>query len=471
VRIETPKNGKLTDLAVRGYAPGPGLRVFTDPQTESLYLVIAPKPSGTKSFMMRFRRPSGRMAKIVLGRYDASGHEMKDDPVIGQPLSLRAARLLAAIIHRDRRLGIDVIADHKARRRRQRVEAAEKDAGAFAAAVRDYIDERVRQGDMRGWRDAARLLGLQYPKDGGEPAVIRDSLCERWANKAVREIDRHLIKAVVDEAKRVGVPGIKASNKGRSDNRARLLIVALSSMFSWLQGEDRVEVNPVKTVSAPAPSKKRDRVLTDDEIRIFWKACGEVGEPYGSALKILLLTGARREEVVAMTRGELSDDGVWTLSGDRTKNKLPHKVPLSTAARSIIDALPRIEGRAGYVFTTSGRAPVSAGSQNKDRLDAVMLKIAREEYGKDGVAPFVTHDLRRTFVTGAIEIGLATNVIELCVNHVSGHKAGVAGVYNRSEMWPERKTAMERWSAHVAGLVAGEPAKVVPFSKGRGRGR
>ena len=334
--VERP--ARLTAPAAGKYVATSKRRIISDPSTQGLYLVIQPKPRGTKSWMMRFRRPSGRIGKIVLGRFDASGEEMKGDLVVGMPLTLASARVLAAEIHRDRRLGKDVIADNKARRHRQRTEAVEKDAGMFAAAVRDYVDERVRRGDMRGWRDAARLLGLQYPKDGGEPEVIRDSLVERWAAKPVREIDGHDVYAVIDEARRVGTPGVRASNKSISDARGRLLHVVLSSLFAWLQKERRAAVNPVKTVAAPAPSRKRDRVLTDDEVRIFWKACGEVGEPYGSALKILLLTGQRRDEVVGMTCDELSDDGVWSLSGDRTKNKLPHKVPLSTTTREIIAA-------------------------------------------------------------------------------------------------------------------------------------
>jgi hypothetical protein len=71
------------------------------------------------------------------------------------------------------------------------------------------------------------------------------------------------------------------------------------------------------------------------------------------------------------------------------------------------------------------------------------------------------HDLRRTAVTGMVELGVAPHVVEMVVNHVSGHRAGVAGIYNRSEMLPERQVALQRWAAHVEGLVSGSAVKVV----------
>jgi integrase len=457
----------LTDAAIRKYRPGPERRRIRDAGSRSLFLVI--EPSGFKAFEMRFRR-GAKITKIRLGSFDLTGHELEGAPQIGQPLTLAAARMVAADVLRQRALGADVVGEHRAEKRRRRIEAADRQGNTFGAAVRDFIDERVKLKKTRNWRATAQLLGLGYPRDGGEPEVIKDGLVERWADKPVREIDGHLVHGVIDEARRIGSPGIKARNKGLSDARGRLLFVALSGLFGWLQRERRVETNPLKSVSSPAPSASRDRVLDDAEIKIFWKACEEVGEPFGSVFKMLLLTGGRLNEVARMTRDELSDDGTWSLSGARTKNKRPHVVPLPAMAMETIGALPKIEGN--FVFTTSGKTPVSGWSRVKRRLDAAMLKIAREERGKDAkVAPFRIHDLRRSFVTGCAELGIRPDVIEQAINHVSGTRASVAGVYNRSQLLPERKMALERWASHVEGLVSGRPAKVVPISKGRGRGR
>jgi Arm DNA-binding domain len=115
---------KLTDRAVLNYKPEAKRRRIRDALAKSLFLVI--EPSGTKSWQMRFRTPSGRIGKLTLGRVDFSGRDLKDDPEIGQPLTLAAARQLAAKVHRERELGHDPIADHKARKHRQRAELIDR---------------------------------------------------------------------------------------------------------------------------------------------------------------------------------------------------------------------------------------------------------------------------------------------------------------------------------------------------------
>jgi hypothetical protein len=109
------------------------------------------------------------------------------------------------------------------------------------------------------------------------------------------------------------------------------------------------------------------------------------------------------------------------------------------------------------MFTTTGTTPISGWSKTKGRLDAAMK-----------TAPWRLHDLRRTAVTGMAELGIRPDVIELAVNHISGSRGGIAGVYNRSELLDERRAALERWAKHVAGLVSGKPENVVTMRK-RGR--
>jgi integrase len=180
----------------------------------------------------------------------------------------------------------------------------------------------------------------------------------------------------------------------------------------------------------------------------------------------LLLTGARLNEVAGMTRAELHTDGSWQLPGTRTKNKRGHVVPLPPLARDLIATMPDGDG---LVFSTTGTSPVSGWSRMKRRLDAAMLALARKERGaKFTIAPWRLHDLRRTAVTGMAELGIRPDVIELTVNHVSGHRGGIAGVYNRSELLPERKAALGRWGQHLAGVVAGQAgANVTQLAKAR----
>jgi integrase len=439
----------FTTAAVERYRPTGRRRVIRDGGARSLYLVV--EPSGHKSWLMRFRRPDGKPGKMILGPLDLSGREISGEPEVGQPLSLVAARQLAARVHRDRARGIDVVADHKARKHRQRSAAADRATGNFAAAARAFVEGHAKPKTRR-WRETARMLGLN--PDNFEPAS--GGLAERWADRDARSIDGHDVHQVVEEAHRVGIPGIAARNGGPSEPRARAIAAALSSCFGWFQRRRLVDANPCAGVHRPAAPRPRDRVLTSAEIVKFWRATA-AGTPFDHVLRLLLLTGCRLNEIAGLRWDEISEDdsSALHLPGSRTKNGRLHVVPLAPLAREILAGVPRIDN-CPFVFSTNGRSPVSGWSKVKARLDAVM-----------NIPPWRLHDLRRTAVTGMAELGIAPHVIELVVNHVSGVRAGVAGTYNRSELLPERRAALERWSQHVLGLVQGRPANVTPIAARR----
>ena len=156
-----------------------------------------------------------------------------------------------------------------------------------------------------------------------------------------------------------------------------------------------------------------------------------------------------------MTWSEV-DGVIWNLPAARTKNSRPHIVPLSTTAREILDDLPRIDG-SDFLFTSTGKTPVSGWGAAKERLDTIA-----------GVEGWTLHDMRRTFVTGMNEdLAIEPHVVEACLNHLSGSaKAGVAGVYNRALYLPQRKIALENWAQHIAKIVGGAAASnVVDFGK------
>jgi integrase len=441
----------LTQAAVEKLKPIPGKRWFVrDAASRSLFLVI--QPSGHKSWMMRFRRSGGAAAKLVLGPLDLSRRAPSGEPEISQPLTLVAARQLAAKINTERASGRDVIADHKARKHRRRAEIAEAAANSFIAAARDFI-ERHAKAKTRGWRETARNLG--FNADDLAPNV--GGLARRWADRDVRSIDAHDLYAVVEEARRLGTPGIPVRGEKISESRARHLHDALSGMFGWLVRHRRVDVNPMARVHKPDKAKARDRVLTSDEVVKFWAATDGVTEPFGVVLKLLLLTGARLNEIARLQWSEVSDDcSTLTIPGSRTKNKLPFSIFLPPTARDVISSASRFDGCA-YAFTTNGVTPISGWSKTKRRLDAGM-----------DIPAWRIHDLRRTAATGMAEIGVPPHIVEACLNHVSGHKASVAGIYNKAVYADEKREALARWAAHIAGIVSGEPAKVVPI---RGGGR
>jgi integrase len=468
----------LTAAAVKNYRPGKVRREIPDGGAPGLHLLI--QPSGAKTWAVRFRRPDGRPAKLTLGSCDAAvGEEVEAEPVIGGHLTLASARRLAAEVNRQRALGRDPAADH-ALKRRARGAAGESASNAFGAVARAFIEQhKVKQTGKppRRWREVARNLGLDYPPGGGEPTVIKGGLAERWADRPIAEIDGHDIHAVIDEARRFGIPGVAPRNAGTSDARGRKVADALGTLFKWAMRHRRgaMAANPCLGAWRPDAPAARERVLNfrrdvrgADELRWFWATCDAIGGPFGAVAKLLLLTGCRRDEIARMTRDELSDDvATVRLPAGRTKNSRPHDVPLAPLAREILSNTRRIEGCA-YVFSTDGKTPVPGFSRFKKRLDAEMLAAAVAERGEGAtIAPWRLHDLRRAAATGMASIGIAPHIVEACLNHVSGAKGGVAGTYNREQYDPEKRAALERWAAHVEGVVSGRPATVVPL---RGRG-
>jgi integrase len=456
------KKGMLTAAAVLKIKPAADRREIPDAGAAGLYLVI--QPSGAKAWAMRFRRPNGVRAKLVLGPLDATGKEMAGDPQIGQPLTPAAARALAGQINRQRAMGIDVMAARRSKKH-------QADTDSFADAVRLFVDRHARPKTRR-WRETARMLGLEYPLDGdGEPTTIKGSLFDRWSDRPIAEIDGDDIHAIVDESQYSGIPGLGRKNKAASDARGRSMADALGTMFGWLKKNRRIETNPSIDVHRPGPPPARDHILnvkTDvrdaDELRWFWQACNVMGYPFGDLCKLLLLTGSRREEVARMTWAELADDlSTLRLPGNRTKNHKPHNVPLSALAREILAGAPKISDV--YVFSTNGTTPISGFSKYKTRLDALMLAQATKEKGT--VTSWRLHDLRRTAATGMAGIGVVPHVIEACLNHVSGAKASVAGIYNREKYEPEKRAALDRWAGYIDSVISGRADDTIVPLRGR----
>jgi integrase len=427
----------LTSAAIERYKPGPTRRVIRDGGARSLFLVIS--PAGHKSWMMRFRRPgSGKPGKIVLGPLHMSD-EPPGEPTIGMPLTLAGARVLAAQVLQKRAQGRDPIADHKAKQQRKRAAEGEG-ANTFGAAAREFVEKHASRR-VRRWKEQARLLGFQPTASGLE--VMPGGLVARWGNRQIAEIDGHDIHAVVADTRERGAAGLERRSDGPTESRARAMLSVLSRMFRWLVEHRRVETNPCASVHRPETPRARDRVLTNAEIARFWEASNAIGGLFAAVLRLLLLTGCRLNEIAGLRWGELSEDGnSITIPCSRTKNGRPHVVPLAPTAREILAGVPRFEG-CQLVFSTNGLRPISGWSKAKRRLDAAM----------GATPPWRIHDLRRTVVTDMAELGVRPDVIEMVVNHISGHRGGVAGIYNRSELLTERRAALERWSAHVAGLV------------------
>jgi integrase len=219
-----------------------------------------------------------------------------------------------------------------------------------------------------------------------------------------------------------------------SANRLR---ATLAAMFAWAMVEGLAERNPVIT-TRKREEKSRDRVLTDAELKVIWDALAD--NAYGSIIKILMLTGMRANEVARLRWSEIDfDRGVISLSAERVKNGHAHQVPMSGAVRAILEARPRT---GDLVFGRFG-----SWSQARKALDAAI--------GHRIATHWVPHDLRRSCASGMARLGVAIPTIEKILNHRSGTFRGIVGVYQHYDFAAEMKAALDRWSDHVAAVVAG----------------
>ncbi len=294
--------------------------------------------------------------------------------------------------------------------------------------------------------------------------------CERWGNRPPGAIDAHDIGDVVAECRRTAIPGIAPKNTGRSESRARHWFTAASSLFGWLRKERVIASNPCRDLPRPENADERERFLSDQELR--WLLLGadevdaprmlDVPRPFRTLIYLLAHTGCRLREIANIERGELSADlSALNLPASRTKNGRAFAVPLPEAVRQLIALLP---DTAPFVLSTNGgRSPISGFSKMKARLDQRMREIAKKEDPGAVIEPWRLHDIRRSAASGMQRLGIRHEVIERALNHVSGKFAGVSGLYQRDPMVAETRTAVQRWGAHLSGLLANEPAKVVPM--------
>jgi integrase len=236
---------------------------------------------------------------------------------------------------------------------------------------------------------------------------------------------------------------------------ARLTHATLRKLFRWAVGRGDLDRSPLEGVEAPPPVPARERVLSDGEIALIWSGCDELDYPFAGLFRLLLLTGQRREEVASLQWAELSrDEALWVLPSNRSKNKKLHLVPLSSLSLKLLDELAGGDRwpAKGLVFSTTGKTPVSGFSKAKRRLDEYILSRAGEGALLE---PWRLHDLRRTVATGLQRLGVRFEVTEAVLNHVSGSRAGIAGVYQRHDWREEKKRALDAWAAHVNQVAHG----------------
>lgn len=365
-------------------------------------------PKGSKSYVVQYRM-GGREAPTR--RYTIGNH--------GSPWTPETARQEAERILILVRQGTDPV-DAKNERRRQAVDLA------FDA----YVEGFTRLYLQKRWKDWKMGEG-----------VLRREAVPVLGNKPLPRITRSDVARIWDRlADRPAV--------------ARLTHATLRKLFRWAVSRGDLERSPIEGLPPPPAVPARDRVLTDEEVGVLWRGTKQIGPPFGSIFQLLILTGQRREEVAGMDWAELDRrEFMWIIPASRTKNRKAQHVPLTNLAVGVLDAIADSAQwpRTGYVFSTTGKTPVSGFSKAKRRLDDLMEVALQERF-----LPWRTHDIRRTLATGLQRLGVRFEVTEAVLNHVSGSRAGIAGVYQRYDWAAEKQSALRDWSALVASLTAPE---------------
>jgi integrase len=298
-------------------------------------------------------------------------------------------------------------------------------------------------------------------------AILRTHLEWKRARlkaRSMAEVERHLLQhakplhalplAKIERRQIAALLAQIAQNSGTvTANRVR---ASLSAFFSWAIQNGIADSNAVSG-TAKERERARDRVLSPDEIRLIWNALPE--SDFGNILRLLTLTGCRAGEIASLKWDEVRDDQI-VLPPERVKNGRTHIVPLSDPARAILAAQPR-RGNREFVFGMTRTNPFSGWGKCKDALDDAIAKTAGKplDYWR-------VHDLRRTAATMMAEIGVQPHIVEAVINHVSGHKAGVAGIYNRASYEAEKRTALGRWADHVTASIEGRESNIVTLRHG-----
>jgi integrase len=388
----------LTAATVSGLKLGKGEadRIWFDNAIPGFGLRI--RQSGSRSWIFQYKL-GAKTRRLVIGQVSA--------------VKLGRAREIAGEHHAKVKLGRDPASEKRV--------LVERASHTFGALAKKYLDQQRTELRPGSYREITRHLE-------GHAAPLHPFPLDT--------IDHRII------ADRLG--SIEKNSGAVTPNRAR---ATMSAMFSWGMREGLVFANPVANTNKRA-ERPRDRVLKYHELRLVWQALN--GGQYATIIKLLMLTAQRVNEIAGLRWSEIDfDHGLISLPAERTKNARPHEIPISPTVRALLQEQPKIEGR-DLIFGKPGGGPFSGLSRCKERLDARITEL------NNGVplAPWVHHDLRRSAATDMANIGVQPHIIEAVLNHISGHKGGIAGIYNLATYGPEKKQSLARWDEHLRAIVS-----------------
>lgn len=423
---------KLTKALIDGLRPDPKRDLFVWDEGKGAVTGFGFKvtPAGGRSFVLQYRvRGTAQDRRIKIGKYG--------------DWTLELARVRARELKREVDAGRDPI-ELRAEANRNREESKRLSVDrAFNALADRFLDQYENGTKKNGSKRSPGTV------DGMRLAL--NFFRGRFGDDRIDQITAEQIDAALD--------AIPAAQTARRRNTA----VYGEQIFTWALRKRLIDESPFTLISKPPIVAARDRWLRDDELALIWRASRRLEYPYGPLYRLLILTGQRREEVAAMRWEELDrKTREWRIPGARTKNSRDQIVPLSDAAMAEIEAaLPRSWEKKtwpgkGLLFTVTGETPVSGYSRAKKALDEKIAELAENERTGAPVA-WRIHDLRRTLATGLQRLGVRLEVTEAVLNHVSGSRGGIAGIYQRHDWAEEKRAALDAWADHMLTLIAPRP--------------
>jgi len=423
---------KLSDSFLRGLkAPASGRIEYSDLACSGLEFRLT--STGSASWSFRYRAPITRaVTRLTIGAY----------PEIGLSKARRQAD--------DYRAAVADGKDPAAEKHKARDEAATKTFGALADR---YMVEHAKR-HKKSWRADDRNLRLH--------------VLPRWRSRAYASITRGDVVELLE--------GMVTAGKLTQVNRVQSL---LSKVFAFAIDAGVMSTSPVFRLARRGKERKRKRVLSDGEIRLFWSRVVEAPLSYrmGQALRLVLLTGVRVSEAAGAARDELEHvedaaNALWIIPGERTKNKLPHAIPLAPMARALVLEMLGQLGR-GDPFLFPSRRPNTA--TRGGTLSNAMLRF-RDELADEGEAattwraePPSAHDLRRTFATRMAALGVQKEIRDRLLNHAPERSDIERGHYNIYDFQNEKRRALGQWDSALSAILSDRPAAVVPIGRGRRR--
>jgi integrase len=342
------------------------------------------------------------------------------------------------------------------------------------ADARDAAREALRLVDKG--QDPAAKKRQQHRAEIKTFADLAKAFMERYSKKKKRSWreDQRIIDAnLLPAFKHSGVPDLTRSDvrlmlEGLGERViANRVLACMRKIYNWGISQDLVENNPCSQIPRPATERSRDKVLTEAELKAIWKAFDEEPPLMEAMYKLRLITAQRGGEIASMRWADITKEGEdtwWTIPAESSKNKKPHRVPLSSAAVGILDGLRRKQSKlknprkrkSPFVFyAPRGGGHIGELQKSAQRIRENATKDLKVQT-KDGtyVMNFRAHDLRRTAASYMTSMGISRLVVGRILNHA---EPGVTAVYDRHSYDREKREALNQWLERLTAIVSPDP--------------